>query len=216
MLVYLVTNRIDGKQYLGQTTKTLENRWYSHIQPRKNPSCKYLYSAIQKHGADNFDVKTLVVVGTKWEMDLYESGMIKALNTKAPNGYNLTDGGDGAQGFVFTEEQKRKISLGQIGRKMSEKAREKLLERNKGNKFSLGVKMPEKHRIKLIKINRSRKHSPEELEKMSISHMGKKQSEAHKEAIRKGRHRHYHVNRNIINPKCLLCREGSNSNVIPQ
>ena len=158
MQVYLISNKIDGKQYIGQTTKTLEARWYDHTQVRKNPSCKYLYSAIQKHGVENFELKTLVIVGTKWEMDLYECGLIKAFNTKAPNGYNLTDGGDGAQGFVFTDEQRQKISLGLMGRKMSEKSRAKLLERNKGNKFSVGTEMSEEHRLKLIRINKGRKH----------------------------------------------------------
>lgn len=183
MQVYLISNKIDGKQYIGQTTKTLEARWYDHTQVRKNPSCKYLYSAIQKHGVENFELKTLVIVGTKWEMDLYECGLIKAFNTKAPNGYNLTDGGDGAQGFVFTDEQRQKISLGLMGRKMSEKSRAKLLERNKGNKFSVGTEMSEEHRLKLIRINKGRKHSPEELIKMSVSHLGKKHSEETKKKI---------------------------------
>lgn len=191
MQVYLVTNKIDGKQYVGQTTKTLEMRWFEHTQVRKSPSCRYLYSAIQKHGIENFEVETLVLVSTKEEMDRYECGLIKALGTKAPNGYNLTDGGDGAQGFVFTDEQKLKISLGQIGRKMSEKAREKLLERNKGNKFSVGVRMSEEHRLRLIKINKGRKQSPEEIKKRSLAQKGRKHSEETKKKMSESAKRRY-------------------------
>lgn len=201
MLVYQITNKIDGKRYIGQTTKSLEDRWKDHIAVRKNPSCRYLYSAIQKHGAENFEVKTLIIVGTKWEMDLYETGLIKAYNTKAPNGYNLTDGGDGAQGFVFTDEQRKKISDGLMGRKMSNIARQKLLERNKGNKFSEGIKMSEEHKLKLIAINKGRKHTEEELQKMAAARM----TEVN------GNHVRWHIKRNIINPNCKFCKEINDS-----
>jgi len=191
MLVYLVTNKINGKQYVGQTTKTLEARWFDHNQTRKNPSCKYLYSAIQKYGVENFQVETLVIVDSKEEMDRNERGLIAALGTKAPKGYNLTDGGDGAQGFVFTLEQRNKISRGLLGRRMSDKARTKLLERNKGNKFSLGVKMPEEHRLKLININKGRKQSVEERAKRSAAQKGRRHSEETKRKMSESAKRRY-------------------------
>jgi group I intron endonuclease len=177
MLVYLITNKINGRQYVGQTSKTLESRWYDHINVRNRPSCSYLHNAILKHTPEQFNIETLVIVETKEQMDLYEKVFIKALNTKVPNGYNLTDGGDGVLGYVFTEEQRRKVSEGQRGRKMSAKAKQKLLERNKGNKFSQGVKMPEEHRLRLIAINKGSKRSPEILEKMSKAHKGLKHTE---------------------------------------
>jgi group I intron endonuclease len=191
MLVYLIINKIDGKRYVGQTTKTLEMRWCAHTQVRKNPSCRYRYSAIQKHGVENFEAKVLVVVGTKAWADYYECSLIKAFNTKAPNGYNLTDGGDGAQGFVFTEDQRRKISVGLLGRRMSEKARIKLLERNKGNKFSAGVRMTEEHRLRLIQINRGRKQTPEEIMKRSLAQRGRKHSEETKKKMSESAKRRY-------------------------
>ena len=177
MLVYLVTNKINGRQYVGQTSKTLDARWADHINVRNRPSCSYLHNAILKYGSEQFEIETLIVVDTKAQMDVYEKVFIKALNTKAPNGYNLTEGGDGVVGYVFTEEQRRKVSEGQIGRKMSAKAKQKLLERNQGNKFSQGVRMPEEHRLKLIKINKGSKRSPEILARMSESHKGLRHTE---------------------------------------
>ncbi len=177
MLVYLITNNINGMRYVGQTTKSLDARWYDHTHIRNRPSCSYLHNAIDKHGFQNFIIECLVEVRTKEEMDFYECALIKALGTKAPDGYNLTDGGDGVAGYIFTDEQRRKVSEGQIGRKMSEKAKAKLLERNKGNKFSLGVKMPEEHRLKLIAINTGSKRSEEVLDRMSKAHIGKKHTE---------------------------------------
>lgn len=217
MLVYLITNKINGKQYVGQTSKTLDARWYDHIKIRLRPSCSYLHSAIDKYGSDNFIVETLATVQTKEEMNFYERALIKALGTKAPHGYNLTDGGDGGAGYVFTDEQRRKVSEAQMGRKMSEKARAKLLERNAGNKFSLGVKMPEEHRLKLIAINKGSKRSQEVLDKMSVSKIGNKNASGSKrseeqiirmaEAGRISAHKRYHIKRGIINLNCKLCKE---------
>ena len=217
MLIYLITNKINGKQYVGQTSKSLDARWKDHVQIRFRPSCSYLHSAIDKYGPDNFLVEILVTVQTKEEMNFYERALIKALGTKAPDGYNLTDGGDGGAGYVFTDEQRRKVSEGQRGRKMSQKAREKLLERNKGNTFSSGVKMPEEHRLKLIAINTGSKASEETRAKMSESRkgnknaLGMKHSEETKRKIAEAgylhAHERYHVKRNIINLNCKLCKE---------
>ena len=52
---------------------------------------RLLYRAIRKYGVDGFDVKPLVIVGTKQEMDYYEIGLIKVWDTTNPkNGYNVT------------------------------------------------------------------------------------------------------------------------------
>ena len=211
MFVYLVTNNINGKQYVGQHSgNNLDWYWRRCIRDaigeRKRLHKPNLYNAIRKHGVENFSIVPLVIVGTKEEMDLYEKGMIKALNTKRPNGYNLTDGGDGT-----------------LGRKMTPKARQKLLERNKNNKFSLGTKMPEEHRLKLIRINtgskrtdeikvrmaeahRGLKHTEEAKKKIAAAHLGKKRSPAGVLA----HHKFWHVNKGIINPKCRFCQEAQN------
>lgn len=191
MFVYLITNNINGKKYIGQTSRRLEDRWAEHIKPRGKPGCTYLWRAICKYGPEAFSIKPLVIVESKWEMDLYEAGMIKALNTKSPNGYNLTDGGDGVVGYTFTDEQRKKVSIGQIGRKMSEKSRQKLLERNKSNTFSLGIKMPEEHRLKLIKINTGSKMSEEVKKRMSVAHLGKKHTDETKRKLSQSAKRRY-------------------------
>ena len=177
MFVYVITNKVNGKQYVGQTSKDLNVRWGEHTRIKSVPSCGYLHNAIRKYGADNFDIKPLVIVGTKQEMDFYEKQLISVLDTKAPNGYNLTNGGDGVLGFTFSKEQKQKISKGLVGRRMSDKTRAKLLERNKNNKFSLGRTMPEEHRLMLIRINTGSTRTDDVRRRMSELHKGKKHSE---------------------------------------
>jgi len=44
-ILYLITNKIDGKRYIGQTTDTLEQRWAEHCWD--NNGCRYLKYAIQ-------------------------------------------------------------------------------------------------------------------------------------------------------------------------
>ena len=88
-----------GKSYIGISSKTTEQRWAKHkehaLGKRDNGA---LYAALRKYGCDNFKVETLVICD-KWDYlcDL-EVKAIVAYGTKSPNGYNLTDGGEGVQG----------------------------------------------------------------------------------------------------------------------
>jgi len=114
MVVYWVRNTVNNKVYIGQTSTSLERRWYMHNWDENNNSL--LHKAIKKHGRENFTIEVIHECETKEEMDFVEIFYIALLNTKAPNGYNLTDGGEGRSGFSCTEETKRKIGLANKGR----------------------------------------------------------------------------------------------------
>ena len=47
MFVYLITNTINGKRYVGQTKRTLHERWWQHTHQK---NCRYLSAAINKYG----------------------------------------------------------------------------------------------------------------------------------------------------------------------
>lgn len=49
MRVYLITNTISGKQYIGQTTQTLASRWAQHLRDTRKSHLP-LFSAIKKYG----------------------------------------------------------------------------------------------------------------------------------------------------------------------
>jgi len=68
---------------------------------------------------------------------------------------NLTDGGDGTPNRIFTPEHKRKLSLSQKGRKVSEEQKEKLRKHRIGKSNSYEV------RRKISKANKGRKNSDE-------------------------------------------------------
>ena len=91
MVIYKITNLIDGKIYVGQTNRTLEQRWREHCA--NNSRCRYLHAAILKYGKENFRVEQIDVALDRDEANRKESFYIKRFNSLAPNGYNLNSGG---------------------------------------------------------------------------------------------------------------------------
>lgn len=100
-VIYKITNLINGKQYIGQTSKLyINNRWCEHKNNARNGKSSYLYNAIRKYGEDNFEFKVILKHIPICKLNFYEQLLIRKFNTKNPNGYNLTDGGEGTRGFV--------------------------------------------------------------------------------------------------------------------
>ena len=97
--IYLITNKINGKQYVGKTENTIDERWKEHKQDYKKERCEKrpLYDAMLKYGVENFEIKELEYLkeGGKLLSDR-ETYWIKTLNTFGHNGYNATKGGDGS------------------------------------------------------------------------------------------------------------------------
>ena len=114
--VYLRTNLINGKQYVGQTSNIGKRNsdWRYLGQKYAN---YYLTEERLKYGFNNFETTILAEVDTQEEAWKLEKKYIKELCTIYPNGYNFADGGAGAKGVKHTEEAKRKISEGHKGTK---------------------------------------------------------------------------------------------------
>jgi len=193
MFVYQITNKVNGKKYIGQHAgDNLLRYWESTVYFAEHgyQGKRLLYRAIRKYGADNFDIKPLVIVGTKQDMDYYERGLIKAFKTMSPAfGYNITAGGGGSFGVVPNEETRNKMSQSRTGKKMPESHRRKLSERSKGNKYSLGRKMTKENFDKLMAAHVGAKRSDEARKRMSESHKGKKPSEQTKQRMREAQQR---------------------------
>ena len=102
--IYKIVNKIDKKTYIGQTVHDCETRWSDHVKKRSN--CRYLKSALKKHGVDNFDFK-IVCITFDSSLDDIEIDYIKKYDCLVPNGYNLRLGGNSGR---HHEETKKKIS----------------------------------------------------------------------------------------------------------
>lgn len=158
MIVYLVTNNINSKQYVGQTSQDLMKRWKGHQRPFNQRKNSYLYNAIQKYGEENFTVKPLLVVDSKEAMDYYEIEMIRLLDLRNPDkGYNLTDGGGGMLGFKLSKKTKKRMSE----HIKTEEHCQKISISKLGNQARLGMKHSEKTKRKMSKVAKGRIFSAE-------------------------------------------------------
>ena len=188
MFVYQITNLVNGKKYVGQHAGgSLSAYWEKTVYFAQHgyQGKRLLYRAIRKHGPESFEIKPLVVVGTKWEMDRYEICLIKALDVMNPQkGYNITAGGRGSFGVVASEETRIKMSQTRTGKKMPESHRRKLSERSKGNKYALGRKMTKENFDKLMVVHIGAKRSDESKKRMSDAHKGKPLPEERKQNMR--------------------------------
>jgi group I intron endonuclease len=105
--VYIHINKINGKKYVGITSQNPEKRWGTN-------GCKYrkgyFRNAINKYGWNSFQHDIVATNLCETDAKIIEKKLIEVLNTKAPNGYNLTLGGDGALGYSPTQETKCKMS----------------------------------------------------------------------------------------------------------
>jgi group I intron endonuclease len=86
--IYIWTNLINGKQYIGQTTRALKERIYEH---KKSNGSSIINAAIKKYGIENF--KIISFSCPEKDLDWTESFLEAKLNTIVPNGYNLQPGG---------------------------------------------------------------------------------------------------------------------------
>ena len=150
MIVYKITNKINGKIYIGQTIQGLSKRWNGHVH--NNASNSAISSAIKKYGSENFTIESLVECFSVEEMNQNERFFIKALDTIAPNGYNLKPGG--AQGGPLSEASKLKISMTKKGKPSNRLGWHHSEASNLKNSIAhLGRKMSDDSKQKLSKTN---------------------------------------------------------------
>lgn len=95
-IIYKITNKVNGKSYIGQTRYTLEFRWKQHLHKKDNV---YFHNAIHKYGKDNFQLEILEECDVEL-LDSREMYYINKYNT-FKEGYNLTIGGDGNRRLIL-------------------------------------------------------------------------------------------------------------------
>jgi group I intron endonuclease len=125
-IIYLATNQVNGKQYIGQSTHPLEERWQEHCALARSSRCRYVFhKAIRKYGATAFEVHVIETgFVSQEELNAAEARWVVDLKTQLPHGYNTRAGG-GSHGALHPRTKKT-ISLLAKGRKMSAKARAKM------------------------------------------------------------------------------------------
>lgn len=105
MLVYKITNRVNGKAYVGLTTKTLKQRWQKHGDRTVEGLHTPFYNALRKYGFENFKREILYETSSVEELRVCERALIASHGTLILEGYNVDIGGE--LGYVPSELRSR-------------------------------------------------------------------------------------------------------------
>jgi len=103
----------NGKNYIGQTTTSLKERKRTHKKCVKSDNTKVLYKALRKYDmVDTFELIEIDTADTLEELCEKEIAYIQVYNSYYlnGNGYNMTYGGEGVNGYVPTEDDNLKNS----------------------------------------------------------------------------------------------------------
>ncbi len=204
--IYLVTNKVNGKQYVGQTKFTMEKRRKCH---ESGVGCgKLIHWAIRKYGPDRFEWDEVCSDVPEEDLNRLEIECIAWYGTMVPMGYNLTAGGNSKlapefcqrisakikslwkdpeyrdrlsqshRGKFVSGATRAKLSIKSKGRWLDPVYRNKIVIANKGKKLSAG------HIAKIRASNIGKKRTPEQIIRMSLARMGYICSEETKAKLR--------------------------------
>lgn len=108
-IVYIHTNKINGKVYIGITSKKNPQKRWEYGYGYK--SCPLFNRAIEKYGWNNFYHQIVYKDISFEEAKKKEIELIKQYHSNdKKHGYNILEGGSGALGRKVTKQQKDKMS----------------------------------------------------------------------------------------------------------
>ena len=107
----------NGKKYIGLTTTSIEQRTKEHKSAAKKGDPKCLYKAIRKYELvetlELVEIDTADTIEELCEKEIRYIIEYKSYYMNGGCGYNMTLGGEGTNGYVYTEEDKQKMSESQ-------------------------------------------------------------------------------------------------------
>ena len=99
--IYKIVNDVNDKVYIGQTRRTIEERWKQHnFEAKQNRDNMIIHHAMMKYGIDKFycikieTIKCLSLDRLIEKLNNKEKEYIKTCNSIRPNGYNISIGGN--------------------------------------------------------------------------------------------------------------------------
>lgn len=107
-IIYCYTNKVNNKKYVGLTLHPKRRRKEHIDMALKTNSDFVFHKALRKYGEESF-IYSILERTNKENMFNRERAWITKLNTLIPNGYNMTNGGEGILGYkrpleIFTCE----------------------------------------------------------------------------------------------------------------
>lgn len=177
--VYCITNRTNGKRYIGSAAWSFRKRLSEHLTRliRGNHHSRHLQHAFNRDGEEVFEFSILLICDAR-SCVMYEQIFMdhyKSANDRF--GYNISPTAGSLLGIKHSPETVRKNSLAQRGRIHSVETKAKMSKAAKGIKKSReavaksaaskrGHKMPRESVERGAMKRRGKKHSPESILKM--------------------------------------------------
>lgn len=156
-LIYKITNKVNGKIYIGQHKTDDLNDCYMG-------SGTAIKRAIKKHGVENFTKEILYFCTDFDTMNMMEEMLVNETFVARKDTYNLKTGGEGG---IPSEEARRKMSEVHKGKTLSLEQRQKISNSLKGNHH-----VSEDGKRKISEANRGRQYSVEQRKHNSGVHKG--------------------------------------------
>lgn len=166
--VYKLTNKINGKVYIGKSVN-MHQRFIDYNADIRKGKKRFILDAIRKYGWDSFRLEIVEIYPTRKISNDYllerEAFWIRFYSsTKRGIGYNLCEYGRDRGGIPLTEEHKRKLRESNIGKKrnFSDSWRKNITAahaKRRGEKFSKehrkNMSLGRKNRLITYKIDRN-------------------------------------------------------------
>ena len=184
--IYITTNLINGKRYLGQ--RKFSKGWKAYLG-----SGRLIKKAIKKYGKKNFHKNIICICNSQKELNEVERELTIFFDVvESDDWYNLALGGGGTSGYHISEETRQKMRNSRpdvrgeknpnygnhklagknnpnYGKPMSEEQRKKISEKQRGEKHHMyGKHHSEETKRKIGEKNKGRTHSEEVKKKISI------------------------------------------------
>lgn len=182
--IYLITNKVNDKTYIGQR-KCPANKF-----PEQDigymGSGKIILQSREKYGIENFSKEILAVAETQENIDILERVFIALYRQAGKAEYNIANGGSGGNGSsnkgkIRTEETKEKLRQLNLGKQLSEETKRKISE----SVSACGriYVVSEETRIKMSLAHKGQKRSLDSIKKQVRTQTGRQLSEETKRKI---------------------------------
>ena len=156
--IYLVTNNLNGKQYVGQTIVAGNKVGHGYM----------VTAAYKKYGKENFTYETICSdLDNKAILNFAERFWIKVMDSRTPNGYNIEHGGSSKD--KVSDETRKKLSIANTGKKHTAESKAKMAEAQ--------LKRPKEIYAVVAEKLKGRKRPAHIGEAVKLAHTGKVVSE---------------------------------------